>query len=820
MIFDPCGDLLKDYSAFCESLRVIEREDVYSAICTRVVDVPPLPAGALETPGGAGGDSRDGGDRRFVSANAAAKGSRPANRATSKEKERAGAGGKHKNRRKSSLEAAPKAADEELPPQLPETAVITYVSLHYPVFCLNQRDMMPLSRAIPHCPSLLSVELVGCGLSAQSYMQLVEAVYRSPRILSVAVDFNQHIRGTSFTDTSVADVRQAGALASAPGQAGFVVDLTVRNAVSLPLGDTLEMSAAGLCSPQSSSENVQERPFGSNAVTAAPAGGASAADTATSGGGSSARVSKSDLKSATVRNAPTSQSAETDAPAAGAAELQRAEEAGNKGRNEGDSALYFYPMQYCGLDKLPTPLEVQLQEEMEKKGKVDGKRLQQVQAQRDALRTFNQQNRMAVPRTWDGILFTGIRLLSLRGNGIDDAAVTRIVNVLLQNPRSQLESLNLWGNNITDVGATALGQLLRHNRDILVLDVGSNELSDVGLLELIDTFRMQQMSSMEDLLAVRRAYLTRRCATDEDRKAAGQSLSASDIPSYEDIYAYWWYTQQQQLHRQRATSSSATERSGAADGISQAFHKLSLSSAYYLPPPPPHRDASLSPSSSSSGKRASPAKNKATKSESAPGGCSGGSTASAAATMSSSAARAAMRPTAAFDRDCVRVCHAAESDLTFRVPGNITLEVLNVEENRYVTIAGAREAARRLALHEPATTAEMLSMIEVRDAHSTQSLSPSAPLSAASATTEVAGKRPSYGIHRSAASTSQVAPTLSTVIRPPELHCAGLRLRVCAVRCHRESDRGTWPEMDEVQQRLNASLEQWACSRGSAAMRG
>lgn len=32
MTFTPSGVLRNDYSAFCESLRLIEREDMYSAI--------------------------------------------------------------------------------------------------------------------------------------------------------------------------------------------------------------------------------------------------------------------------------------------------------------------------------------------------------------------------------------------------------------------------------------------------------------------------------------------------------------------------------------------------------------------------------------------------------------------------------------------------------------------------------------------------------------------------------------------------------------------------------------------------------------------
>lgn len=175
-----------------------------------------------------------------------------------------------------------------------------------------------------------------------------------------------------------------------------------------------------------------------------------------------------------------------------------------------------------------------------------------------------------------------------------------------------------------------------------------------------------------------------------------------------------------------------------------------------------------------------------------------------------------MRPTAAFDRDCVRVCHLAENDPFIRVPGNTVLEVLNMEENRYVTIVGVREAARRLALREPTTTAEMLSMVEVREVHLTPPLSASGPHSAASSSMEGANKRLSSAVHRSTPVASQPTPAPLTVIHPPELHCAGLRLRMCAVGCHRESDRRTWPEMDEVQQRLNASLEQWSHSRAAS----
>lgn len=57
-------------------------------------------------------------------------------------------------------------------------------------YCLNKRDMAPLASAIPHCYSLSHINLTGCGLSEFSLKLLVEAVYTSPSVTSVAIDFN------------------------------------------------------------------------------------------------------------------------------------------------------------------------------------------------------------------------------------------------------------------------------------------------------------------------------------------------------------------------------------------------------------------------------------------------------------------------------------------------------------------------------------------------------------------------------------------------------------------------------------------------------
>lgn len=112
MLFEPTGDLWKDYSAYCEIEDKSERDDIVDAI--RVVD------------------SREGGNGKVQT-------------------------------------------------------LVTARNLEY---CLNKRDAMPLANAIPHCQSLTTVQLTGCGMTEHSLKLIAEAVYKSQSIMTVAVDFN------------------------------------------------------------------------------------------------------------------------------------------------------------------------------------------------------------------------------------------------------------------------------------------------------------------------------------------------------------------------------------------------------------------------------------------------------------------------------------------------------------------------------------------------------------------------------------------------------------------------------------------------------
>lgn len=828
MLFDPCGDLLKDYGAYCETLRVTEREDVYSAIHARSVDVPQVVAAT----GISEGDGADGRAETEDGRGGAGSVSSPKSKSQRKSSR---TGERRKSSLKSSADGVSGAAPQAVEAVSAPAAVgvtLTSIKLHYPVFCLNQRDMTPLCRAIPHCPSLLSVELVGCGLSVQSYMKLVEAVYRSPRVISVAVDFNvpfielKHQRRLTVGKESM--------------EAGFVVDPTLHPSSYSAAAESHDFPAGPLPPPP-----PPPPPGASPAVSQEPCFNASAAAVPPRCSVTStlaAMQRQEQGRSESVGEVDEAAGRPVSSTAPRLSQISSADVAGATGVNvtargfsgmdgvvgglpedDGASAvLYLYPTQYCGLDQQPTPLELQLQEEKEKKGKVDGKKVQQLQAQRETLRAFDQQHRIPVPKAWDGILFTGIHQLSLRGNHIDDATAGRLAQVLLDHSQSRLASLNLWGNHITDVGAAALARMLRTNRVLQVLDLGHNELSDVGLLELMRVFLMQQVTSPEEVATARRAYLTRRGASEEEQKAANQPLVLADIPSYEDLYAHWWHMQQQaaQLSAPAEANLSPADAAASASGSGKSPRPTTFVPAVL--PAPPVRDTQSSPTAAGNLKRTPPVKNKTVKSESATGAAIAASAAAAAAfntTMSSSAARAANRRTIGFDKDCVRVHHTADNDTTIRIPGNTVLEVLNLEENRYITIAGAREAARLLRLREPADAAEMLAMVEQRETPTLLAglLTPPTSVSVTPDDTAKRSHRPgnSSGVLPTTASANvsnsgcAAATVGTTVIHAPELHCAGLRLRMCCVRSHREACRAAWPDMDAAQEELNAALAMW-----------
>jgi hypothetical protein len=850
MLFEPCGDLLKDYGAYCETLRVTEREEVYSAIHTRSVAVPRTVAAV---------EDNDIDDNRSGVGSATSPKSKSPRRAS-----RTGTSGRRKSSLKSSADAASSsspgdpgmsAADAVAAPPL-LNVTLTSITLHYPVFSLNQRDMTPLCRAVPHCPSLVSIELVGCGLSVQSYMKLVEAVYRSPRMISLAVDFNvpltehtRHRYATAHRDTV---------------DAGFVADPTLYLASYSSAAGTQDFltepllasdNATGGFRASVSSAVFQEPHFNASATTAPPPDsvtGYPALATGENGTCCTAnaaaqqqgdRQPEEEDQTQTYRSGSAARSASDAASTEVTLTATRLSQGSNAGRSAHSTArptssgsaggtvsagiteddnvgavLYLYPTQYCGLDQQPTPLELQLQEEKEKKGKVDAKKVQQLQAQRDNLRAFDQQHRIPVPKAWDGVLFTGIHHLSLRGNHIDDAAASRLAQVLMEHPQSRLVSLNLWGNDITDTGATALARMLRVNNVLQALDLGNNRLSDAGLLELVRVFLMKQVTSQEEILAARRAYLTRRGASEEEQKAANQPPVLTDIPSYEDLYAHWWHMQQQQ--HQAATPAEPSLRPADASavnggGATPRPHALVPSS---LPAPPP-RDSQSSPTAAGNPKRTPPVKSKAPKSESV---TAAAAAVSSATMMSTSAARAANRPTVGFDKDCVRVRHIADNDAAIRIPGNTVLEVLNLEENSLITVAGAQEAARLLRLREPADAAEMLAMVEVREVPGLSSILSSPPMSLSGTpdgvTKRLQGSPSRFGTSAAAASPPTALPNVSisglpaagvTVIRAPELHCAGLRLRVCSVRNHRESNRAAWAAIDAAQEEVNAALAMW-----------
>ncbi|KEG10888.1 hypothetical protein DQ04_03181010 [Trypanosoma grayi] len=458
MLFEPSGELRCDYGAYCHALGLTEREEVFSAIATNAEirrekeakHTSLRPHSSVFLP--ADTEAPNPPTPQPVSPPAAA--AAPPKRSAS-----TGSGrGKKKN---TIVDDAAKSVAPATPP------TITFISMRQLRFCLNERDMKPLALAIPHCISLVSVELVGCGLSRESYFLLVEALYKSRRVVSVTVDFNSTARPGFYEDPTVPVVSQSPTPVDA---------LEIKTPLNLPTH------------PQSD-------------------------DTAEKGESSGAVAPQSDSFTRT------------------------AEESLLVRRVAGADTPTFAPSAYRGLNSVPSQLEVQFREEKERKGRVDNKKQTQLQQQQDQIAQIDKEFPIVVPRGWPAVLLTGVKHLSLRGNGLTDSDVSAMASLLTRHPRSELVSLNLWGNCITDEGAVALARMLKKNRTMQVLDLGHNNIGDVGLLELVDCFRMQEVP-LEKLQAYRKRHLTRRDATSRERQLATASTLPA-YPSYQELYAAW-----------------------------------------------------------------------------------------------------------------------------------------------------------------------------------------------------------------------------------------------------------------------------------------
>ncbi|EAN80633.1 leucine-rich repeat protein (LRRP), putative [Trypanosoma equiperdum] len=462
MLFEPSGDLRVDYSAFCHTLRTTEREEVYRSLITNTQQkaeretkhsLSPEDEAILlqwEEPN----------RMQTLQQEPLPEVEKAKENPTSK---RHGTGAKREGATPSRKKSEHNDTSPSNP-QPPPPPTVFYILMRHLKFCLNERDMKPLALAIPYCTSLVSVEFVGCGLSRESYFLLVEASYKSRRLVSMTVDFNCAPKPGFYEDPTIA---------IAPVEVPKVRELfpTEKNVPSVRFDDRKRAPSRDLTSLHTESVVTSIR-----------------ADGQSSGGAASEAL-------------PT-----------------------------------FSPSAYRGLNNVPSLLDLQIREERERKGKTDSKKQAQLQQQRETLAQFDRENRIPVPPGWPAALLTGVKHLSLRGNGISDRDAILTASLLSAHPRSELISLNLWGNNISDDGAVALARLLKKNRTLQVLDLGHNDIGDRGLAALVDCFRIQEMPA-EELPAYRKRHLSRYNATAKEKSMI--SSLPPPYPSYQELYNTW-----------------------------------------------------------------------------------------------------------------------------------------------------------------------------------------------------------------------------------------------------------------------------------------
>ncbi|KAH9578801.1 Leucine-rich repeat [Trypanosoma melophagium] len=582
MLFEPSGELHCDYGAYCHALGLTEREELYRSIFTNEEERREKEAKYLRdqspliTSQSVGSGVTDSPLQQVIAAAAGVSFPFPAATVTTTTTTTAAAAAptatttppKRSASTASGRSRKKEVAVDDSPKGTPQTVppAITFIVMRNLKFCLNERDMKPLALAIPHCHSLVSVEFVGCGLSMESYFLLVESLYKSRRVASVIIDFNSIHHPGFFEDPTIPAKTQSE---------------TPNGTVDGKTAMDLSLGTAG-----------EETTTLSAEVSAALSG--------------DVRKSIIQVKDSSIRI--------SDDPVP--LKLRKSVLMGG---------VKFAPSAYRGLNGVLSALEYQIRDERDRKGKVDSKKQAQ-QQQHDQIAQIDKESPIFVPRGWPAMLLTGVKHLSLRGNGIADDDVITMASLLARHPRSELISLNLWGNRITDAGATALACMLKENRTLQVLDLGHNNIGDVGLLQLVDCFRMQDIP-MEKLISYRKRQLMRLDATLREQQLASTVPPA--YPSYQELYNAWYQNKFPAVVEEKKDS-----------------------------------------------KKASQAKAKKTET-------------------------VLVRPTTPFDRDCFRM------ENTVRVPGNTVLRCVNLGNNQNITVGGAREALRILALREPSDDGEM-----------------------------------------------------------------------------------------------------------------
>lgn len=125
--------------------------------------------------------------------------------------------------------------------------------------------------------------------------------------------------------------------------------------------------------------------------------------------------------------------------------------------------------------------------------------------------------------------FANIQQLSLQSNGIDDAVVSSLFDLIV--PATQLVALDFWDNKIGDAGATAAAALLRNNTSLTSLSLGKNCIGDAGAEALASCLGRYALSADETAARKKlKADLEFKKKENERRKKKGAASTISPNP--------------------------------------------------------------------------------------------------------------------------------------------------------------------------------------------------------------------------------------------------------------------------------------------------
>ncbi|KAI9139960.1 hypothetical protein BKA69DRAFT_1126105 [Paraphysoderma sedebokerense] len=146
------------------------------------------------------------------------------------------------------------------------------------------------------------------------------------------------------------------------------------------------------------------------------------------------------------------------------------------------------------------------------------------------------QNPIRTETIFAGLLYPESQLesLSLKSNKITNVGAAALAAALKSN--KSLSVLNLWCNEINNEGASFLGEMLKSNQKLISLSIGNNQIGDQGAIAISKALSKSPLSP-EEIVACKKTLSEEKKQMDEEKSKSGKPRptgSAGNLPAQKE----------------------------------------------------------------------------------------------------------------------------------------------------------------------------------------------------------------------------------------------------------------------------------------------